>query len=98
MRNIPHGLMHFKTLSLADGAVWEGYGTFRRQSLARKRRVWGVGDLAPLPVCFLLLWPRLPCHYGASPLEPEARVNSSLHNLFLIMETYHHNRGEVIQM
>lgn len=55
MRNIPHGLMHFKTLSLADGAVWEGYGTFRRQSLARRGRVLGVGDLAPLPVCFLLL-------------------------------------------
>lgn len=72
-------------------------------------KVLGVGDLAPLPVCFLLSvcglrcglsgsMPCLPCHYGTSPLEPEARVNSSLHNLFLIMETCHHNRGEVIQM
>lgn len=54
MRTLPHGLMHFKTLSFAGGTVCEGYGTFRRQSLARRRRVWGVGDLAPLPVCFLL--------------------------------------------
>lgn len=49
MWTIPHRFLRLDTWSPTGNTVWEDYGTFRRQNLARGSRSLGEGLKAMLP-------------------------------------------------